>query len=147
MFFISNKKFSRHLLNNNRDTMAFYLSFANNTFTGPILRSIDKASKLLKVLFLNNCLTGYLPYKIGSLKHTRIFYVSCNKLTVLIPLSFACLANMNILNLAKNKFYEQAPEVFSSYLNWQTYLCHIPISLRLDFCAIRRYMKRFSMLE
>ena len=66
---------------------------------------------LVQVLFLNNHLSGCLPYEIGFLKIVTVFDVGFNQLTGLIPHSFACLAKMQLLNLAQNLFYGLVPEM------------------------------------
>lgn len=89
-----------------------YLTFANNHFTGPIPVSIcNTSSTLLEVLFLNNQLSGCLPYEIGYLRDITVFDVGTNKLTGPIPLSFGCLSNVEQLNLAQNYLYGIVPEV------------------------------------
>nr|CAD1824927.1 unnamed protein product [Ananas comosus var. bracteatus] len=55
-------------------TPAQYLTLANNKFAGPIPSSIGQAANtLLEVLFLNNLLSGCLPYEIGLLKKATVF--------------------------------------------------------------------------
>ncbi|KAI3774717.1 hypothetical protein L1987_49277 [Smallanthus sonchifolius] len=111
LLFINNNNFIQRLPNNIGTTTALYLTLANNKFVGGIPRSIGQASNtLLEVLFLNNRLTGCLPYQIGLLKKATVFDVGSNQLRGPIPLSFQCLTKMEILNLAKNKFHGEVPE-------------------------------------
>ncbi|XP_021861137.2 uncharacterized protein At4g06744-like [Spinacia oleracea] len=110
--FINNNKFEKDLPSNMGSTPAAFLNFANNKFTGPIPKSIGQASNtLLEVLFLNNSLSGCLPYEIGLLKKARVFDVSRNSLIGPIPRSFACLDKMEYLVLENNEFYGSIPEV------------------------------------
>jgi hypothetical protein len=89
-----------------------YLTLANNKFTGPIPGSIAKAlSFLTEVLFLNNQLTGCLPYEIGFLKKAIVFDASNNQLTGPLPFSLGCLDKAEQLNFAGNLLYGTVPEV------------------------------------
>ncbi|KAM0011894.1 putative leucine-rich repeat domain superfamily [Helianthus debilis subsp. tardiflorus] len=111
LLFINNNKFIQKLPDNLGQTTALYLTLANNKFIGGIPPSIGRASNtLLEVLFLNNKLTGCLPYQIGLLKKATVFDVGSNSLTGPIPLSFQCLRKMELLNLARNKFHGEVPE-------------------------------------
>lgn len=111
LLFINNNNFVQNLPDTFGKTTALYLSLANNKFVGEIPKSIGDASNtLLEVLFLNNQLTGCLPYEIGFLKNARVFDVGFNQLTGPIPHSFQCLEKMALLNLAGNKFYNEVPE-------------------------------------
>ncbi|KAF5760347.1 putative leucine-rich repeat domain superfamily [Helianthus annuus] len=111
LLFINNNKFIQKLPDNLGQTTALYLTLANNEFIGGIPPSIGQASNtLLEVLFLNNKLTGCLPYQIGLLKKATVFDVGSNYLSGPIPLSFQCLRKMELLNLARNKFHGEVPE-------------------------------------
>ncbi|CAI9286874.1 unnamed protein product [Lactuca saligna] len=111
LLFINDNNFKQTLPENLGSTTALYLTLANNHFVGEIPRSIGGAANtLLEVLFLNNQLTGCLPYEIGLLKKSTVFDVGSNDLTGPIPHSFQCLEKMEILNLAHNKFYNEVPE-------------------------------------
>ncbi|KAL1359548.1 hypothetical protein HN51_004865 [Arachis hypogaea] len=112
VLFLNNNNFALTLPNNLGDTKALYLTLANNKFTGPIPRSIRKASATLtEVLFLNNLLTGCLPYEIGFLKKATLFDAGNNLLTGPLPSSLGCLESVEQLNLARNQLYGQIPEV------------------------------------
>ncbi|KAI3525431.1 hypothetical protein L1887_04214 [Cichorium endivia] len=118
LLFINNNNFKQKLPENLGSTPALYLTLANNKFVGGIPRSIGQASDtLLEVLFLNNQLTGCLPYEIGLLKKSTVFDVGFNQLTGPIPHSFQCLQKMELLNLAHNKFYGDVPEAVCSLPN------------------------------
>ncbi|KAL2939341.1 hypothetical protein RDABS01_000173 [Bienertia sinuspersici] len=107
-------------------TPAAFITLANNKFTGPIPKSIGQASKtLLEILFLNNKLSGCLPYEIGLLKEARVFDVSKNIMTGPIPRSFACLGKMEYLQLAQNEFYGPVPEE----------VCMLPYLRKLNLCS------------
>ncbi|XP_019195457.1 PREDICTED: uncharacterized protein At4g06744-like isoform X2 [Ipomoea nil] len=109
--FLNNNGFSGSLPDNLGRTPVFFLTLANNYFTGQIPRSIGDASKyLLEVLFLNNELSGCLPWEIGKLKNATVFDASKNQLTGPIPHSFGCLKKLQILNLSTNKMYGAVPE-------------------------------------
>ncbi|KAK2967615.1 hypothetical protein RJ640_030486 [Escallonia rubra] len=111
VLYLNNNNFFGDIPENLGSSTALFLTFANNHFTGPIPKSIGQASNtLLEVLFLNNSLSGCLPYEIGLLKKATIFDVSVNQLTGPIPHSFGCLARMKQLNLAYNQFYGPVPE-------------------------------------
>ncbi|KAK1414510.1 hypothetical protein QVD17_30256 [Tagetes erecta] len=111
LLFINNNNFVQKLPENLGSTTALYLTLANNQFIGGIPPSIGQASDtLLEVLFLNNRLTGCLPYEIGLLKKATVFDVRTNLLTGPIPHSFQCLKKMEILNLGRNQFYGVVPE-------------------------------------
>ncbi|CAI9286873.1 unnamed protein product [Lactuca saligna] len=118
LLFINNNNFKQTLPGNLGSTTALYLSLANNKFVGGIPRSIGQASNtLLEVLFLNNQLTGCLPYEIGLLRKSTVLDVGFNQLTGLIPSSLQCLEKMELLNLAHNKFYRIVPESVCSLPN------------------------------
>ncbi|KAK9071136.1 hypothetical protein SSX86_009704 [Deinandra increscens subsp. villosa] len=111
LLFINNNNFVQKLPDNLGKTTSLYLTLANNKFVGGIPPSIGQANKtLLEVLFLNNKLTGCLPYEIGFLTKATVFDVGFNSLTGPIPHSFQCLKNMELLNLAGNRFYGVVPE-------------------------------------
>ncbi|XP_057974046.1 uncharacterized protein At4g06744-like [Malania oleifera] len=111
VLFINNNGFSQTIPANFGNTMARFITLANNRFTGPIPRSIGRAwTTLTEVLFLNNQLTGCLPYEIGFLNQATVFDVGTNRLTGPIPQSFGCLTSMQLLNLAHNRFYGRIPE-------------------------------------
>ncbi|KAJ0965363.1 hypothetical protein J5N97_026501 [Dioscorea zingiberensis] len=111
ILFLNNNNFSGPIPDNLGDTKAIYLTFANNHFTGPIPRSISRTSDtLLQVLFLNNKLSGCLPYEIGLLKKTTIFDAGSNCITGPIPLSFGCLRCMEELSFANNRLYGNVPD-------------------------------------
>ncbi|KAI3712265.1 hypothetical protein L1987_70816 [Smallanthus sonchifolius] len=115
LLFINNNKFEQKLPDNLGSTPALYLTLANNKFIGGIPPSIGKAKNtLLEVLFLNNKLSGCLPYEIGLLKKATVFDVGKNQLTGPIPHSFQCLKKMEILNLTMNQFYGVVPEAVCS---------------------------------
>ena len=97
------------------NTPAIYLTLANNHFNGTIPPSIGRAWRTLKeVLFLNNRLTGCLPYEIGYLVGATVFDAGSNLLTGPIPQSFGCLRSLQFLNLAHNLLYGPIPESLCS---------------------------------
>ncbi|XP_071691727.1 uncharacterized protein At4g06744-like [Rutidosis leptorrhynchoides] len=111
LFINNNNFFAQKLPENLGSTTALFLTFANNMFIGEIPKSIGQAANTLQeVLFLNNRLSGCLPYEIGLLKKATVFDVGFNDLTGPIPHSFQCLKKMDLLNLADNKFYGPVPE-------------------------------------
>ncbi|KAK1292785.1 Uncharacterized protein QJS10_CPB17g02344 [Acorus calamus] len=74
VLFINNNAFDNYIPHNLGATTVLYLTLANNHFTGPIPGSIRNLSSTLKeVLFLNNDLTGCLPFQIGYLKSATVF--------------------------------------------------------------------------
>ncbi|KAJ4778738.1 Leucine-rich repeat (LRR) family protein [Rhynchospora pubera] len=110
--FLNNNFFNSSIPANLGSSPVEYLTFANNRFTGPIPVSIcNTSSTVLEVLFLNNQLSGCLPYEIGYLRDITVFDAGLNKLTGHIPLSFGCLSNVQELNLAQNYLYGEVPEV------------------------------------
>nr|CAD1824917.1 unnamed protein product [Ananas comosus var. bracteatus] len=112
VLFLNNNNFTGQLPADLGLTPAQYLTLANNKFTGPIPSSIGQAANtLLEVLFLNNLLSGCLPYEIGLLKKATVFDAGTNLLTGPIPLSFGCLKKIEQLNLADNKLYGEVPDV------------------------------------
>ncbi|OVA15885.1 Leucine-rich repeat [Macleaya cordata] len=112
VLFINNNNFMQTLPQNLGSTTSIYLTLANNKFVGPIPRSIGKASEtLIEVLFLNNQLSGCLPYEIGYLNKATVFDAGFNRLTGPIPCSFGCLAKMELFNFAGNMLYGEVPEV------------------------------------
>lgn len=112
VLFLNNNQFTGDLPDNLGDVRALYLTLANNFFTGRIPSSIGKCNRtLVEVLFLNNRLSGCLPYEIGNLSNLRVFDVSKNMLTGPIPHSFVCLENMQLMNLSQNSFYGPVPEM------------------------------------
>ena len=117
VLFLNNNNFMQKLPDNLGDTTVLYLTLANNKFTGPIPRSIGKASSLIEVLFLNNFLTGCLPYEIGFLRKLTVFDAGNNLLTGQLPCSLGCLEKVEQLNLAENLLYGQVPEVLCALGN------------------------------
>ncbi|XP_054788137.1 uncharacterized protein At4g06744-like isoform X2 [Prosopis cineraria] len=110
--FLNDNNFMQRLPVDLGDTTVLYLTLANNKFTGPIPRSIGRASEtLLEILFLNNQLTGCLPYEIGFLTKLRLLDAGNNHLTGPLPCSLGCLEAVEQLNLAGNLLYGQIPEV------------------------------------
>uniref|UniRef100_A0A5B7C2R2 Non-specific serine/threonine protein kinase n=1 Tax=Davidia involucrata TaxID=16924 RepID=A0A5B7C2R2_DAVIN len=118
VLFLNNNKFYGPIPDNLGNTPVLYLTLANNQFDGPIPKSIGNASNtLLEVLFLNNRLSGCLPYEIGLLKKNRVFDASKNQLTGPIPHSFGCLAKMEQLNLSSNMLFGPVPETLCKLKN------------------------------
>ncbi|KAL0904561.1 hypothetical protein M5K25_026688 [Dendrobium thyrsiflorum] len=112
VLFLNNNLFSQPLPADLGQSPVKYLTLANNAFTGPIPLSIRNASNtLLEVLFLNNLLSGCLPYEIGFLREATVFDAGFNYITGPIPLSFGCLFNVEQLNLAGNLLYGKVPDV------------------------------------
>ncbi|XP_022149153.1 uncharacterized protein At4g06744-like, partial [Momordica charantia] len=110
--FINNNNFVQRLPVNFGSTTTAYITLANNKFTGPIPRSIGKASATLtEILFLNNQLTGCVPYEVGFLKTATVFDAGDNLLTGPLPCSLGCLEKVEQLNFAGNFLYGQVPEV------------------------------------
>lgn len=111
VLFLNNNNFTGQLPAELGFTPAQYLTLANNKFTGPIPSSIvHAANTLLEVLFLNNQLSGCLPFEIGLLRKATVFDAGTNLLTGPIPLSFGCLKKIEQLNLADNKLYGEVPD-------------------------------------
>uniref|UniRef100_A0ACD5YA58 Uncharacterized protein n=1 Tax=Avena sativa TaxID=4498 RepID=A0ACD5YA58_AVESA len=110
--FLNNNGFSGAIPDTFGSTTAQYLVVANNHFTGPIPRSIFNVSGTLsEVLFLNNDLSGCLPYEIGLVEGLTVFDAGGNRIRGPIPLSFGCLADVDALNLASNQLYGHVPDV------------------------------------
>ncbi|KAK2660235.1 hypothetical protein Ddye_006768 [Dipteronia dyeriana] len=110
--FINNNNFMQMLPDNIGSTHILLLALANNKFSGPIPRNIFKALSLLtEVLFLNNQLTGCLPYEIGYLGEARVLDFGNNQLTGPLPLSLACLEKVEQLNFANNLLTGMVPEM------------------------------------
>ncbi|XP_019250439.1 PREDICTED: uncharacterized protein At4g06744-like [Nicotiana attenuata] len=116
-FFLNNNNFIQKLPDNLGSTSALYLTLANNKFIGPIPRSIGQAPNLLEILFLNNLLTGCIPYELGLLKKAIVIDVGYNMLTGPLPCSLGCLESVEQLNFAGNLLYGQVPEVVCSLKN------------------------------
>jgi hypothetical protein len=109
--FVNNNQFSGSLPNNIGQSPVNYLSLANNRFTGEIPTSIARnAGTLIEVLFLNNSLSGCLPYELGLLEKATVIDAGTNQLTGTIPASFACLRKVEQLNLADNLLYGEVPD-------------------------------------
>lgn len=109
---INNNNFMQSLPDSLSITHILYLTLANNKFSGPIPGGIVKAlSSLTEVLFLNNSLTGCLPYELGSLDEAIVFDAGNNRLTGPLPFSLGCLKNVEQLNFAGNLLYGMVPEV------------------------------------
>ncbi|CAN4090586.1 unnamed protein product [Withania somnifera] len=118
VLFLNDNGFSGKIPDSLGRTAALFLTLANNKFTGEIPKSIGLAKgNLLEVLFLNNQLSGCLPYEIGLLKLATVFDASVNKLTGPIPQSFGCLRDMELLNLSYNKLYGEVPETLCKLNN------------------------------
>ncbi|GLT65957.1 hypothetical protein SLA2020_383530 [Shorea laevis] len=109
--FINNNDFVIQLTDNISMTKLRYLTFANNQFNGTLSKNIFKAlSNVTEVLFLNDSLTGCLPYEIGLLKEAVVVDFGNNQLTGPLPLSLACLDKVEELNFAGNLLYGIVPE-------------------------------------
>lgn len=110
--FLNNNNFMQRLPDDLGNNRLLYLTLANNKFFGPIPRSIAKTlSSLTEVLFLNNMLSGCLPYELGLLNKAVVLDAGNNRLTGQLPFSLGCLENVEVLNLAGNLFYGMVPEV------------------------------------
>ncbi|KAL4588693.1 hypothetical protein LXL04_001588 [Taraxacum kok-saghyz] len=115
LLFINNNNFRQRISKYLGFTPALFLTLANNKFVGEIPRSIGRAANTLQeVLFLNNKLSGCMPYELGLLKKSTVLDVGFNNLTGPIPHSFQCLRKMELLNLARNRFYNEIPEAVCS---------------------------------
>ncbi|KAJ0984360.1 hypothetical protein J5N97_002716 [Dioscorea zingiberensis] len=115
VLFLNNNLFSQPLPRDLGNSPVAYLTLANNGFTGPIPNSLCKAAdRLAEVLFINNKLSGCLPYEIGLLRIATVFDAGDNLLTGPIPWSFACLKSVEQLNLANNYLYGRVPDVVCS---------------------------------
>ncbi|XP_044508088.1 uncharacterized protein At4g06744-like [Mangifera indica] len=118
ILFLNNNNFWGNLPDSLGSTPARYLTLANNKFTGPIPRTIGSAaSTLQEVLFLNNLLSGCLPYELGFLKEATVIDASHNLLTGPLPLSLGCLRKIEQLNFAGNLLYGEVPEVLCTVGN------------------------------
>ncbi|KAF8028414.1 hypothetical protein BT93_E1120 [Corymbia citriodora subsp. variegata] len=118
VLYINNNNFMQKIPIDFGSTRVLYLTLANNKFTGPIPRSIANASStLIEVLFLNNWLTGCIPYEIGFLRKATVFDVGGNYLTGQLPCSLGCLDKIEQLNFAGNYLYNAIPEVVCSMPN------------------------------
>lgn len=116
--FINNNNLIIQLPNNIGMTKILYLTFANNQFNGTLPKTIFKAlSSLTEVLFLNDRLTGCVPYEIGYLKNAVVVDFGNNQLTGPLPLSLACLEKVAELNFAGNLLYGIVPEVVCGLKN------------------------------
>lgn len=112
VLFLNNNNFMQKLPDNLGATPALYLTLANNKFIGPIPKSIGRASStLVEVLFLNNLITGCIPYELGFLRDATVFDAGNNLLTGPLPCSLGCLDKIEQLNFAGNFLYGQVPEV------------------------------------
>ncbi|PKA50628.1 Uncharacterized protein AXF42_Ash017967 [Apostasia shenzhenica] len=90
VLFLNNNLFAQNLPADVGSTPAGFLTLANNAFTGPIPASISNASdSLVEVLFLNNRLSGCLPFEVGLLRRSTV----------------------EQLNLAGNQLYGTVPDV------------------------------------
>ncbi|KAL5163077.1 Uncharacterized protein HKD37_07G020048 [Glycine soja] len=110
VIFVNNNKFTGYLPENFGSTPARYLTFAHNSLSGSLPKSVGYAPNLTEVLFLKNQFEGCLPFEIGYLKKAVVFDISENLLTGPIPLSFGCLKKIQFLNLAHNKLYGCVPD-------------------------------------
>ncbi|KAL6844160.1 hypothetical protein ACP4OV_025833 [Aristida adscensionis] len=109
--FLNNNGFTGGIPDTFGSTTAQYVVVANNQFTGAIPRSIyNTSSRLSEVLFLNNRLSGCLPYEVGLVEGLAVFDAGGNEVTGPIPLSFGCLADVEELNLAENRLYGHVPD-------------------------------------
>lgn len=116
--FINNNEFMSSLPDNLGNTHILLLALANNKFTGPIPPAIFKSfSSLTEVLFLNNQLTGCLPYEIGYLTEAKVVDFGGNRLTGVLPLSLICLEKLEELNFADNLLYGVVPELLCALGN------------------------------
>ena len=127
--FLNNNQFSGYLPDNLGDSPVNYLSLANNQFTGPIPSSIARAADtLLEVLFLNNMLSGCLPYELGLLASATVIDAGTNRLTGTIPCSYACLRNVEQLNLADNLLYGVVPDALCRLAYDDGHLANLTLS-------------------
>ncbi|KAI4389885.1 hypothetical protein MLD38_002057 [Melastoma candidum] len=109
--FLNDNAFDRLPLDNLGISHILYLTLADNRFTGPITPGILKSlATLNEVLFLNNNLTGCLPYELGLLREATVIDIGDNQLTGTLPLSLSCLTKVEQLNLAGNQLHGGVPE-------------------------------------
>ncbi|KAF0893051.1 hypothetical protein E2562_021314 [Oryza meyeriana var. granulata] len=128
--FVNNNQFSGNLPDNIGDSPVNYLSLANNKFTGEIPKSITRmANTLLEVLFLNNKLSGCLPYELGLLTKATVIDAGTNQLTGPIPASYACLCKVEQFNLADNLLYGEVPDALCKLaFSWTGRLKNLTLS-------------------
>ncbi|KAG8065105.1 hypothetical protein GUJ93_ZPchr0004g39097 [Zizania palustris] len=128
--FVNNNQFSGRLPDNIGDSPVNYLSLANNKFNGEIPKSISRtANTLFEVLFLNNKLSGCLPYELGLLAKATVIDAGTNQLTGPIPASFACLHKVEQLNLANNLLYGEVPDALCKLASsWSGSLKNLTLS-------------------
>ncbi|CAM8937741.1 unnamed protein product [Rhodiola kirilowii] len=111
VLFINNNNFMQRLPTNLGSLPAFFLTLANNKFTGPIPPSIGRLSATLtEVLFLNNMLTGCLPFELGNLTEAVVIDAENNLITGPLPCSLSCLQKAEVLNFAGNLLFGRIPE-------------------------------------
>ncbi|KAK9106414.1 hypothetical protein Syun_022425 [Stephania yunnanensis] len=118
VLFLNNNQFPPQPIPDNLgSTRVLYLTLANNQFTGNIPKTLGtgNSSLILKeALFLNNKLSGFLPYQIGLLKRATVLDFGGNFITGPIPMSFGCLSSMELLNFGRNLLCGEVPEVLCS---------------------------------
>ncbi|RAL47249.1 unnamed protein product [Cuscuta campestris] len=89
----------------------YYLTLANNRFSGPVPGSVWAAlSGSAEVLLLNNSFAGCLPNEIGLLEDVLMIDGSYNRLTGRLPWSLGRLRWAEVLSFAGNEMYGDVPE-------------------------------------
>ncbi|CDP08221.1 unnamed protein product [Coffea canephora] len=81
-----------------------FLFLGRNGFSGFIPPSISNSSKLETMTLAENFLEGNIPEKMGNLTVLEELYSSRNYLVGPIPLSFCKLSQLQVLDLAFNRF-------------------------------------------
>ncbi|KAH0981151.1 hypothetical protein GBA52_008328 [Prunus armeniaca] len=96
--------------------------FYYNKFTGPILSSISKLTRLTQLNMGGNLLTGSIPYDIKNLKSLSLFNLEQNGLSGPIPDFFSSFSELQILRLSQNKFSGKIPASISALAPKLAYL-------------------------
>ncbi|KAE9448726.1 hypothetical protein C3L33_19383, partial [Rhododendron williamsianum] len=105
--FLNNNQFEGQIPSNLGNSPASVINLANNRFFGNIPFSlVNVGPRLKEIMFINIQLMGCIPEGIGFWQDLRVLDVSRNLLSGHLPGSISCLNDIEVLNLAHNRFSE-----------------------------------------
>lgn len=114
------------------------IDLSDNSFGGPIPKSLGKLVSLRGLNLSHNAFTGHIPSQLNSLTQLESLDLSWNKLSGEIPPELASLTSLAWLNLSYNNLTRRIPQgnQFGSFSNssfeGNVNLCGKPLSKQCD---------------
>uniref|UniRef100_I1NKG6 Leucine-rich repeat-containing N-terminal plant-type domain-containing protein n=1 Tax=Oryza glaberrima TaxID=4538 RepID=I1NKG6_ORYGL len=114
------------------------IDLSDNSFGGPIPKSLGKLVSLCGLNLSHNAFTGHIPSQLNSLTQLESLDLSWNKLSGEIPPELASLTSLAWLNLSYNNLTGRIPQgnqfgsFSNSYFEGNVNLCGRPLSKQCD---------------